>query len=405
MTHSLTPADVLDRVADLLPSVSDPAVLADAAAWFAAQLNVEAFTPHTVPLPDARAFDGRRGGGVPDMPAVAVDTVGRHTVRRGRSKNGPTVLVTHRGTAPVIGRMDVDANGIPLIATPAEGSPDVAVWSWQASQMLARAAQSGDLRRVPGGWSSRDVAHITDQASSLDDLMPRRLGTDDLAYEETIRCDRSTVARGAMRPNLTDDTDRETIAAMTGVYMAQTARLAWRTRYALRRGKPRKGDPTTRTVVAVRTIRHAPDRTKRTTVRNRQNAYVGSGLVPFSHVAPITMLSAPAADPDHMWIGHDLVPRPVTRHTAARRTAATRRNQARDIGTVPAPATATGWAELLEHLNRGERVIATHDAGRIRITRAKSGRYSAGGLTIDGAPVAIKSARTAQSVATILATA
>lgn len=311
-------------------------------------------TPESI---DPRAFDGRRGGGVPDHSAAPdAWSANVHTVKVGRGKKGPTRLVVGRTVAPVIGRTDVDAYGRPILATPADGSPDVACASWAAAQMLTRGLSpdvddTDRVHRMRIGVRSIDVQRIADRAYALDvaaGTLPALLGTDAMAWDETVRADRSqrsTVSLSGLGA----------IAAQSAANGTQTVRLSWPTRYRIT-VRRRKSDPTTITE------------------------------------GNVTHLVAPAATADRLFIGHRAIDRGQT-VTVARRQARNRRT----VATVEPPETVGGWQALVDHLNRGDRIVA----GPVTITRDAHGFYA---FTDKRDSETFKGrARTSQSVALKLA--
>jgi hypothetical protein len=84
-------------------------------------------------------------------------------------------------------------------------------------------------------------------------------------------------------------------------------------------------------------------------------------------IVPTWHLVAPSVDLDTRWQGHSLVKRASVKRNARKST--NTRVKSIDIGTVTAPTTVNAWRELLANLNRGEKITAKSDDGRIVISR------------------------------------
>lgn len=129
------------------------------------------------PSDDDRAFDARK----------------HETVTR-RSNSGRTSQrVTRFGAAYVMGAIDIDVNGLPLLA---EFGPDVNVIhpSTAAARMVAAALDDGRIRRGRHGrLSVIDLEKIT--AAAYGDLLPPMLnGTEVRQYQQQIHRDRAAAA-------------------------------------------------------------------------------------------------------------------------------------------------------------------------------------------------------------------
>lgn len=415
MSMNLTPADVLPDVRRSLPMLSDlpdadPQVV-DACERLAALYNVtdavdaaaETERAHaaglmTMRMPDARAFDGRRGGGVPAFSAVPDAWRGEHTVKRGRNRKGATAKVLARGDAPVVGRLDTDCGGRPLLAAPSLVS-DVLDWSWCAARMLVMAADAPDmldgrpnpdhLRRHRAGFSAIGVTRIADAASALDEWMPRLIGTDAEAWSTVIPGDRSSRSPvAAQRSDLSGLAHHPTLSrfvAPEGGYGAHTSKLDWSPRYRLtyRARKSDPGAPTTvRGVKIGRTITRDDmacfDTVEHVTQNGRRVTITGVNDTPAWTPVRIVSIVSASADPERLHVGRRTVAR-VARQDRDRsgRTVNRGATAARTVGTVDAPSTVDGWAELVAMLNRGERIVCTAADGQVTITRGKGGKYSA----------------------------
>lgn len=440
--HMFTPDDpqIVADVARVLPSV-DPTsdAFRDACDTLAALLNMETqyagpwtdadglvrhtsatapfvaltstLNPLTPGTRDPRAFDGRAGGGVPDHSAAPDQWSGQHTVKRGRNRKGATSKVLARGDAPVVGRLDCTADGLPLLAAPSTVD-QVCGWDWCAARMLVTAAalpasDPNALRRHRRGWSGIGVGIITDRAAALDPEWPRMLGTDAEAWATVVPGDRSSRSPvAAQRSDLSGMTHHPTLGrfvAPEAVYGAHTSKLIWRARTRIGM-RPRRTDPGRAITVrgtrigrgVTRTDLIAFDRVDHVTANGRTRTIAGQSDTLAWTPATITALVS-ACDtiavretaPD----GHTIVRtvpadrlhvgrRTVIRETSKGRTRAANRAEqartaARTIGTVTAPATVEGWAVLIDALNRGERIVCEHDQGRVTITRGKGGKYAA----------------------------
>lgn len=440
MSVNLTPADVLPDVRRTLPMFDhlpdDAPDVVDACARLAALYNVtdagdaaaETERAHaaglmTMRLPDARAFDGRRGGGVPAFSAVPDAWRGEHTVKRGRNRKGATAKVLARGDAPVVGRLDTDCDGRPLLAAPSLVS-DVLDWSWCAARMLVMAADAPDmldgrpnpdhLRRHRRGWSGIGVQRLTDLAASLDPEFPRALGTEAEAFATVVPGDRSSRSPvAAQRSDLSGMAHHPTLGrfvAPEGGYEAHTSKLDWRPRYRLsyRARKSDPGAPTTvRGVKIGRTITRDDmacfDRVEHITPNGRRVTITGANDVPAWTPVRIVSIVSASADPERLHVGRRTVAR-VARQDRDRsgRTVNRGATAARTVGTVAAPTTVDGWAILVAMLNRGERVICHTAAGNVTVTRGKGGQYAATDKR-DGREQTIRGQRTAAGVAARLA--
>ena len=440
MSMNLTPADVLPDVRRSLPMLSDlpdadPQVV-DACERLAALYNVtdavdaaaETERAHaaglmTMRLPDARAFDGRRGGGVPAFSAVPDAWRGEHTVKRGRNRKGVTAKVLVRGDAPVVGRLDTDCDGRPLLAAPSLVS-DVLDWSWCAARMLVMAADAPDmldgrpnpdhLRKHRAGFSAIGVTRIADAASALDGDMPRLLGTDAEAWSTVIPGDRSSRSPvAAQRSDLSGLAHHPTLSRFVAPgdgYEAHTSKLDWRPRYRLsyRARKTDPGAPTTvRGVKIGRTITRDDmacfDTVEHVTPNGRRVAITGVNDTPAWTPVRIVSIVSASADPERLHVGRRTVAR-VARQDRDKhgRTVNRGATAARTVGTVDAPSTVDGWAELVAMLNRGERVICHTAAGNVTVTRGKGGQYAATDKR-DGREQTIRGLRTVAGVAARLA--
>lgn len=431
MSITFTPADVLPDVRETLKSfahlVDDDPTIVHACEMLAALYNAEALPPtHADPARlDPRAFDGRRGGGVPDLPAAPDAWRGEHTVKRGRNRKGATAKVLARGDAPVIGRMDVDCHGRPLLAAPSLVS-DVLDWSWCAARMLVDAAAAPEmvdgrpnadhLRRHRSGWSGIGVARLTDAAGSLDADFPRLLGTDAEAWATVVPGDRSSRSPVAFqRADLSGLSHHPTIGrfvAPAAGYGTHTSKLAWQARQSTGIDRDKHGNLVERPAITYRARKSDPSISTRdetvtvpwhrhiirspyvpATLANRRGHLVAMFPETFHRVtvlpsaADTPAVRTVAADghiavrtgtPERLHIGRVTIPRaaridrdkhgtPVKRGAIAART----------IGTVTAPETVDGWATLLETLNRGERVICQTETGNVTVTRGKGGQYAA----------------------------
>lgn len=455
MSVNLTPADVLPDVRRTLPMFDhlpdDAPDVVDACARLAALYNVtdagdaaaETERAHaaglmTMRLPDARAFDGRRGGGVPAFSAVPDAWRGEHTVKRGRNRKGATSKVLARGDAPVVGRLDTDCDGRPLLAAPSLVS-DVLDWSWCAARMLVMAADAPDmldgrpnpdhLRKHRAGFSAIGVTRLADAASALDEQMPRLIGTDAEAWATVVPGDRSSRSPvAAQRSDLSGLAHHPTLSrfvAPEGGYGTHTDKLDWRPRYRLSY-RARKSDPGAPTTVRGVKIGRTTTTAETVTVPWRKHeirhAYIGRLTVMFPatfHTVTrfITAGDGPAvrtvAADGHIAVRSGAADRlHVGRQTIAR-TARVDRDRngtpvkrgataARTVGTVDAPSTVDGWTELVAMLNRGERVICHTAAGNVTVTRGKGGQYAATDKR-DGREQTIRGLRTVAGVAARLA--
>lgn len=427
MSVNLTPADVLPDVRRSLPMFDhlpdDAPDVVDACERLAALYNVESLPPTHADAPhlDPRAFAGRRGGGVPDMSAVPDAWRGEHTVKRGRNRKGATAKVLARGDAPVIGRLDTDCGGRPLLAAPSLVS-DVLDWSWCAARMLVTAAAApamvdgspnrDHLRKHRAGFSAIGVTRVTDAASALDEQMPRLIGTDAEAWATVVPGDRSSRSPvAAQRSDLSGLAHHPTLSRFVAPgdgYEAHTSKLDWRPRYRLTY-RARKTDPGTpitargvkigRGTTTVETVPFDPFTIVHPLVwspRRKRVCQPGALTVQFPRAVTVTQLTTAADGPAVRTVaadGHVAVSTgaPTRLHhgrTTVARVARQDRDKtgrtvnrgavkARTVGAVDAPSTVDGWAELVAMLNRGERVICHTAAGNVTVTRGKGGQYAA----------------------------
>ena len=440
MSMNLTPADVLPDVRRSLPMLSDlpdadPQVV-DACERLAALYNVtdavdaaaETERAHaaglmTMRLPDARAFDGRRGGGVPAFSAVPDAWRGEHTVKRGRNRKGVTAKVLVRGDAPVVGRLDTDCDGRPLLAAPSLVA-DVLDWSWCAARMLVTAAAApamvdgspnrDHLRKHRAGFSAIGVTRLADAASALDEQMPRLIGTDAEAWATVVPGDRSSRSPvAAQRSDLSGMAHHPTLGrfvAPEGGYGAHTSKLEWRPRYRItyRARTTDPGVPTTiRGVKVGRTVTRDDmacfDTVDHVTPNGRSVTITGANDVPAWTPVRIVSIVSASADPERLHVGRRTIAR-VARVDRDRNGTPVKRGAtaARTVGAVDAPSTVDGWAELVAMLNRGERVICHTATGNVTVTRGKGGQYAATDKR-DGREQTIRGQRTAAGVAARLA--
>jgi hypothetical protein len=437
---------MFDHLPDDAPDV------VDACERLAALYNVESLPPTHADAPhlDPRAFAGRRGGGVPDMSAVPDAWRGEHTVKRGRNRKGATAKVLARGDAPVIGRLDTDCGGRPLLAAPSLVS-DVLDWSWCAARMLVDAAAAPEmvdgrpnadrLRRHRHGWSGIGVGRITDAAGALDDQFPRLLGTDAEAFATVVpgdRASRSPVA--AQRSDLSGMAHHPTLGrfvAPEGGYGAHTSKLAWVARQSTGIDRDKHGRMVERPAITWRARKTDPTATThdetvtvpwhRHTIRspyvpatlaNRRGHLVvmfpetfhavthlvsACDTVAVRTVATDGHVAVTTTTPERLHVGRTTIAR-VARQDRDKTGRTVNRGavKARTVGAVDAPSTVDGWAELVAMLNRGERVICHTAAGNVTVTRGKGGQYAATDKR-DGREQTIRGQRTAAGVAARLA--
>lgn len=309
----------------------------------------------------------------------------KHTVRTHRTRKGRTVQeVTKFGAARVVGAVDVDANGRPLLA---ELGPDVNHLdpSSVAARLLAVALERGEIRRGRLGISTIDLDRITREAYG--DLLPPVAGSTEVRqYEQVIHKDRG--ARGV------------NTAHTCGLDGGSTVELSdlWITGYVDRYGAQTSRvvrDATIGEILAPRVacvshtsdddelpnyIPDAPTDSKPTWQTRGTYGVTKFGRLPYDprqsdpkpcrvfRVASdgtcerVALAVVAGADPDHVWFGHQLVTRtaPIVRTTDAleARTTIT----ADDVPDLPTDEQA--WAELLGALDVGKRA----DLGLVTVT-------------------------------------
>lgn len=311
-----------------------------------------------------------------------------HAVTERRNAKGATVRkVTRFGAATVIGALDADVHGRPLLA---ELGPDLhhLAPSSAAARLLVRA----ELRRKRHGFSTIDIDAITREAYG--DLIPPVVGSTDVRqYEQVIHRDRSAMGtaqvtaravgldggrshhfdtlwiQGYVSPSglptgrvVRDDTIGS-ICEQSDAYAPQTATTAtWPTRGTY--GVTVEGRlPLERRAGEAHTL----------TLEWRP-VMAGDARLNLSPYGALYRVARPVvahADSEHIWHGHNLIDRsaPVvkTADQLAQRTTIT-------ADTEQLPTTRDAWANLIGRLAPGERA----DLGHITITLGKRGdRYSA----------------------------
>lgn len=137
-----------------------------------------------------------------------------HRTRKGRT----TQRVVRYGKASVVGALDVDCNGSPLLA---EIGPDVNRLdpNGVAARLLVKALERGEIGRTRVGLSALDIDAIT--RAAYGDLIPPVMGTTDVRqYEQVIHRDRS--ASAATTTHTTDITGGRSVEISTMWVSAQT---------------------------------------------------------------------------------------------------------------------------------------------------------------------------------------
>lgn len=282
------------------------------------------------------------------------ETVSRRS-RKGRSTF--EVIAGKRGRAQVIG----SADGI-VWSGHVDGMSDVAADARIVAQRLLMAVSQGKV-----GAHTIDLERVTDVAygSFLEhrgeiERVATMTGTDVTSWEQIVHADitdRSLVAvqRSYLSGYYGDDA-LDAFAAPVAVYRVHTPRLLrWTARRSVKFGRSRRNDPrpTCRAGRLVGRIEHGQ---------------------PVYAQALIWSMVAPTDDTESRFVGHVKVARPASR--AKRKAQAKIKRDARTIGTIDAPDTVQGAAELLANLNRGERVNLRTATGAVAVTRATSGIYS-----------------------------
>lgn len=296
-------------------------------------------------------------GEAPDVMGAEPDAweARNHETTSQRSNSGRlNVKRIKVGIAPVIGSLD------PVVPRSDDAVTDDAVAARLAATQLL-----GEARRVRLGTVSFDITRAT---AAYRDLIPALIGSEVTSYQETIAppkgTDLSKCQTTQAQSFLTGAVGHATVdsfAAPASVYRTQTRhdykRADYGTRVKLGVGRHRALDARTLT-------RDHPTRVRQT------GSYPSATLTPWRE----TLLIAGTGDLATRWQGHRLMVRPAPRRKASTRKARatiSKRNQARDIGTVNAPTTEQGWRELLDGLNTGERVNARADDGsKVIVTRS-----------------------------------
>jgi hypothetical protein len=287
-----------------------------------------------------------------------------HEVKVTRSRKGATSFERVKvNMAPVIGGTHAVAPTDPDAASTHEActARDRAVLSLMGA------------RRLRLGTNALDVQRATDQHyRSLG--LPALVGSDSTSWQGTTngdRTSRTSVAshRAGIDGTVSASTVNE-IAAPGAEYVSDTSDgIVWplrggqttgtgSTEYDKRTGKliqnfplpmshTRQNDPTDRRVFVCDTQ---------------------------GEIVPTWHLVAPSVDLESRWQGHSLVKRASVKRNARKST--NTRVKSIDIGTVAAPTTVNAWRELLANLNRGEKVTAKSDDGRVEVSRNKQ-RYIA----------------------------
>ncbi len=295
-----------------------------------------------------------------------------HEVTAKRSNSGRTAITVRRyGTAHVQGVTAFGPHVCELPEVFAPSTDDVTVHPGLLKRQLDQ------TRRTNVGRDALAVTRLTDAAYGPLGV-PALLGTDVRAFAEIVTpTEDDTLSSPVARHRSTIGAWLSTgvldeIATHTAVYGAHTAGVTrWPTRTRLTTPKVRRSEAS-RLAPRVQTIDGQP--------------------------FTVTPLLAPTGEVERAFYGHRADTRPDTTHQARRRKRADR-----TIGTVDAPTAETGWTELLDHLNRGERLqVRRGDNVVATITRAKSGRYSA--TLADGLAIA-KGSRTTLAAARKLAAA
>lgn len=248
----------------------------------------------------------------------------KHASTTRRSNTGRTVEEVKRyGIADVIGRLDRDVNGRPVVG--GRYSPNA----------IAVHLLETEARRRVIGVNTFDIDILTCAAYG-DALEPLQGST--VRMFKTVR-----------------------IGAQTDAYDSHTLSggMRWPTRYAIPKPRLRKAE---KDLLAIRPL----------VFDDRHRALpADSPLQKTTHLYVLTPLHA-AAEGDRIWIGHRCITRLATQR---RRT----KLAARTVGTVSEqnmPTTSAGWAELAAMLSPGERVVIAYDGGEVRINCSPNGKYS-----------------------------
>jgi hypothetical protein len=346
----------------------------------------------------------------PDAPEPF--TARKHDIVVGRNKKGPTLKRVRVGVAPVIG-------SISAVSAPYDACADDALTL--AERGAITFALNHDVHRMVCGSNAIDVQRFTDRIFRRHGV-PALIGTDPTDYEQIIPGDRSSRCSVAVhRTGLSGEAipgiaDR--VLAPHGA--SYGTKLPWSCRIELSKPRARLADhpntgrsavpyvtrpkgkrpmiayrttPILRTFVAGLTdivsyvvcLASADDRheTKRT--------YKARGVVLISHRQGIATIVQGLSPVDHrtdrityahrtVFVGHRRIERraSVKRGATLKRQASAQRTELRTVADVVAPDTRQGWAELLQILDRSDRLKASTDHGVVTVTRAaKSGIYSA----------------------------
>lgn len=208
-------------------------------------------------------------------------------------------------------------------------------------------AMIATARRSRGGTlSGRDLVHIADVAYGPDELPPL-LGLEpdgsahQTSWSEVIPQDVADLV-GASPWNPAAWTDGGTVAGHARPVLKRPSRLKL-PRVRIRRSETRSA---TRTVVCDPAL-------------DVQQSFT------------VEHLPCPAADREHVWVGHRRIPRGRLAHRRDRK-------RARTIDYVNVEQTAEGLRGAADLLGKGQRVEIVTDRGtRFAITRSPGGRYSA----------------------------
>lgn len=269
-----------------------------------------------------------------------------------RSASGRTTFKRTRvGMATVNGRTDRPAGRVPY-----DGLTDDAC----NARIIAGRLLEG-CRHMVTGVNSLDVQRVTDLVygrylGELDALV----GTDVTAYEQGLNIDQVLDVLGTSRTSGISgpyrDSTWDRFAAPTAVYAGNTgSQVEWPMRVTLPIGHHRRDDARDSHVFVV----------------------ASDGTVTLTHslIGP-SWQTGDDGEPSHRFHGHTRVRRP---DAARDRRAESERTDGRTIGTVREPTNRAGWTELLDHLNRGERIAVTTADGRGIVTRSPSGMFATSG--------------------------
>lgn len=271
---------------------------------------------------DVRAFDGRTGGGVPDMPIAPSPWEGRkHDLHLAAGK-----YHGRRGVARVQG-----------------GTVPTRLHDTVPSFMVDVLE---DLPRTMIGANTYDVLAVTETFYGERLGVPRMIGTDAIAPAEIVR--------------VADGVDPWSARFEHGVQDAVYRPQTWSTRTRLPRVTVRKSEAA---LIGTWTQAQAFNLTDcQAFWRDLHTAG------PWT----VTELPAPHTDRSRIWFGHRCLKRGVLAH----KTRGGKR-AARTIGTVHVDTAADAVARV-ENMNRGERVVLIVNGVRLTVSRGKgkSGVYS-----------------------------